>query len=87
MEEANKKKLSAQGTVPVSEIGIGIQVEIGSLELSVQDLIDLSSGQTFEYEFDPMRPVTLCVGEEKIAQARFVQEDDRLLLQIVDVQG
>jgi flagellar motor switch/type III secretory pathway protein FliN len=69
----------------LSQLCVEVGVEIGVLRLTISDLIDLLPDQTFEFEFDSERLVSLTAGEEVIAQGRFVTENERLLLQIESV--
>jgi len=68
-----------------TEIEVG--VEIGELQLTIDDLADLAPGTVFTYEFDPERPVSLLIGDERLAQARFVEQGGQLYLQIISVEG
>lgn len=68
-----------------SELPVEVRVEIGSLALCINDLVDLSEGQIFEYEFDPEQKAKLIVGGETIAETLFVYEGEQLYLQVVSV--
>ncbi len=66
-----------------SKIELGI--EIGSLEMSINDFIELAPGASFSYSFEAEKPLALMLGEEKLAEGRFVEHEGKLLLQIEKV--
>jgi len=85
-EEASRgRNLSSQQAKLLSELRVGVGVEVGTLEISAEELIDLYSGQSFEFEFDPDAPVKLRVGEELVAEAKFVLDGDKLALEVSSV--
>lgn len=69
----------------LSEIQVAIGVELSELTLSAEALLDMLPGQVFEFEFDPLRTVSLKVGGEEIGKARFVVKGEQLALQIVSM--
>lgn len=69
----------------LSEIQVAIGVELSELTLSAEALLDMLPGQAFEFEFDPLRVVSLKVGGEEIGKARFVVKGEQLALQIVSM--
>ncbi len=69
----------------LSEIQVAIGVELSELTLSAEALLDMLPGQAFEFEFDPLRVVSLKVGGEEIGKARFVVKGEQLALQIVSI--
>ncbi len=77
--------LTANQAKFLSEIEVNLGVEIGELELSAEDLIDLYSGQIFEFSFEPTNIVRLRVGEEQVATAKFVRQGENLALEIISV--
>jgi flagellar motor switch/type III secretory pathway protein FliN len=70
----------------LSDISVSINVDIGQMELSVRDLMDLYQGQVFEFRFNPEQEVVLKIGEEVIALARFIMKEEILGLSITEVK-
>lgn len=66
---------------------IDVSLELGAVEICMEDLLDLSPGQVFHYDFDPGRPITLFAGGEEIAQGFLVVDGERVLLEIASVKA
>jgi flagellar motor switch protein FliM len=71
----------------LSEVHVNVEVQLGEIELSVSQLIDLLPGQRFNFEFDSLRPLKLKISEEEIGEAVFVKHGDQLALEIVKTAG
>jgi len=82
-----KLSLSSVQAKLLSEIQVNVGVEVGTLCLNVEDLIDILPGKTFQFSFDEQKLLTLKLGEEEIAKARFVQEKGSLALEIISVMS
>ena len=67
----------------LSELQVEISVEIGTLELSLEEVIDITRGKIFAFRYDETRPLALKIGEECIAFAQFVKDGEQLALQII----
>lgn len=67
----------------LSDIQLEVALEVGQIILSAEQLLDLHQGQVFEVELDEKLPVTLRIGGEMIAEARFVLSDEQLALEIL----
>ena len=78
--------LSLQQAKFLSEVQVPLGVEIGKLSITADKLIDLLPGQVFEFEFDALQPVALFLSGEKIGEARFVLEGEKLALEITTAQ-
>ncbi len=78
--------LTLQQAKFLSEIQVGLDVEIGKLSIPADKLIDLLPGQTFEFEFDPLLEVSLSLGGEKIAKAKFMLDGETLYLEVSSVK-
>lgn len=79
------KSLSLPQAKRLAEITVPVEVEVGKLELSLEDLIDLFPGETFEFAFDPLAPLSLCMRGSEIAKAKFVLLEGKLALEIIAV--
>lgn len=66
-------------------IEVEVHVEVGSVLMSAEQLIDLLPGHLFEFRFEADTPVVLRVGEEIIGTARFVAIEGGLGLEILEV--
>lgn len=80
------KSLSFTQAKLLSQLTVPVEVEIGELELSVEDIIDLFPGEAFEFAFDPLSPLSLRIGGSEIAKAKFVLVESRLALEIISVK-
>ncbi len=69
------------------EMKLNVIVEMGTLQLSAEDLLDLVPGRVFEFEFDPARPVTLTVGTEAIGTAKLILHEGKLALEMLSVRS
>ena len=96
VKEISEQQTEAEGVHSVlskrqlrclSEIQVQLEVDIGRLQMSAEELIDLVPGKIFEFHFDPNEAVLLRVGEECIASAKFVVRDDVLALEILSTDG
>lgn len=67
----------------LSELQVEVSVEIGTLQLSLEEIIDIARGNVFAFAYDENRPVALKLGDECIALAQFVKKDEQLALQII----
>ena len=69
----------------LAELRVVMTVRIGVLEITGQELLDLIPGRSFSFEFSPEKTLELCVGDEVVAHARLVQEDDTVFLEVISV--
>ena len=69
----------------LSELQVSLSVEMGQLSLSVEDLLDLIPGNSFEFEFDPLQQFALRLGTEEVGRVIFVLEQGKISLQVVSV--
>ena len=86
MYEKHMNSLSIQQERFLSEVQVNLGVEVGKLCISAAQLIDLVPGQVFEFEFDPLAPVLLSLGEEEIGEARFVLQGEKLALEVMSLK-
>ena len=71
----------------LSDLKFSIGVQIGGLNVSVHQLLDLSPNQFFEFEINPYTKLSLFIEGEKIATAKFISVNDKLGLEIVEIKG
>lgn len=66
------------------ERSVSVSITVGACELSIQDLISLSTGQYLGFQFNPLKQLTLSIQDEPIATARLVSlADGALALEIL----
>lgn len=68
-----------------SSFSIPLSIELGVVELTFDQLLNLSSGQVFEYEFEQSRPLRLLSGEEEVGLVQLLVEDGKVAVQILEV--
>ncbi|HQH26980.1 MAG TPA: FliM/FliN family flagellar motor C-terminal domain-containing protein, partial [Oligoflexia bacterium] len=73
---------SAPGKSVLSQFRLQVGIEIGTVELSLDELIDLAAGQVFHLHYDPQRPLPMMVGEERIGECRLVEDGAALMVQV-----
>ena len=71
----------------LSDLKFSIGVQIGGLNVSAHQLLDLSPNQFFEFEINPYTKLSLFIEGEKIATAKFISVNDKLGLEIVETNG
>ena len=67
---------------PFLSTNISVQVRLGNLEISIGELLTLTPGQLFEYRHNPDQGLKLTIGEECVAEAIFVEENSKTMLEI-----
>jgi hypothetical protein len=77
--------LSRQQANVLADIPVTLGVKVGTLNITAGELIDLFPGQTFEFEFDPLATLKLCLGDEEVAEARFILQGTELALEITRI--
>ena len=71
----------------LSNLQIELAVEAGKLELSVEDLLDLSPGRVIEYVLAEQPEVKLRMGSSVIAKGKFVSQEGQLCVEITSLEG
>ena len=69
------------------KIRVNLKACLGELRMSAAQLFELQPGDTFEFEFDLSKRLSLCLEEEKVAEAVLVMYQKRLALQIVAIEN
>lgn len=77
------EKLSLRQVKFLSDVKLGVDVVVGTFSASVEELIDLAPGSTFDFSFDPRDSVAVTLHGEKICDARFIVEDGALRLEVI----
>ena len=71
----------------LSDLKFSIGVQIGGLNVSAHQLLDLSPNQFFEFEINPYTKLSLFIEGEKIATAKFISVNDKLGIEIMEVRN
>ena len=79
------KTLNHQQSKVLSDIQVPVHVDIGTITIQANELIDLIPGNSFEFNFDPKQEVDLRVGSESIGRARFVEKDGALGIEVTKI--
>ena len=69
----------------LSEVRVPISVEVGTLSLSAEEVVNLTPGQAFDLIPDARRRLKLRVGEEVFAEAVLIADGEEYLLEIVSL--
>ncbi len=79
------EQLKKQLESTFENLGVSLSVELGVVRLNVLELIDLSPGSAVEFSVPLNDTVCLKAGDEIVAEARLVERDQRLMLQVTKV--
>ncbi|MFN8389854.1 MAG: FliM/FliN family flagellar motor C-terminal domain-containing protein [Bdellovibrionota bacterium] len=82
---AEPRPLSTTQCALLGSIQLELRIDVGQLQLSIAELLDLAPGQIFRSPIDRSQPLVLRIGENEIARARLVKEGEALLLEIISV--
>ena len=82
-----KSSFSQEQVKLLRDLKFSIGVQIGGLNVSAHQLLDLSPNQFFEFEINPYTKLSLFIEGEKIATAKFISVNDKLGIEIVEVRN
>ncbi len=84
VEFANMRLVVSSAPAPavLAQLRLEVGIEIGTVELSLDELIDLAAGQVFHLHYDPQRPLPMMMGEERIGECRLVEDGTVLMVQV-----
>jgi len=68
-------------------LAFSLEVEVGVVELSVRDLLDLKPGMVLETKHPAGAPLTLLAGGAPVATAEVVLVEEALSVRIKDILG
>ena len=85
VENHEDQVIRYQGDARFGDLRIEVGIELGTFELALSELIQLTPGSVIEYEFDLGNKFALHVAGECVAYARLVQSDSRTFLHIDSV--
>ena len=78
----------SQGQVDfLKNLKLSVGIHVGGLNVSAQQLLDLSSGQIFEFEMNQYTKLSLFIDGERMATAKFTTVGDKLGIKIVEVKN
>lgn len=84
-DQRMQKPISSAQAQMLANLKVQISLEVGTLEMSVDELIDLLPGQIFQYALPSEQVVSLKLGGTKVAEAKLVCQDEKLGLKIINV--
>ena len=84
-EETDLVKLTQAQAKILSEATVDLIVEIGSIVMSIEDLIDLMPGELFEFQVERGKVISLKLGAKTIAEAKFIKKEGNYALEIISV--
>ncbi len=68
-------------------VRVSLNVSMGEVKMSIDQLLDLVPGHEIEFHFNPERPLTLSLEGEKVGEALLFTRDNQLGLKIISVSG
>ena len=77
--------LSLQQAQYLSDIDVALQIEVGAISITAEQLIDLAPGQSLPFECDMEQELVLRFAGEEVARGRFCSEDGKIFIEIVAV--
>ena len=83
-EESPAKITQAQSKI-LAETSVELSINLGNLMLTIEDLIDLTPGVIFQYEMEKEKFLSINLGDNKIAEGRFVKDKEDLAIEITKV--
>ncbi len=80
----NKATSAVERSKPdtIMNLELEISVRLSGLQLTIDEVLSLSEGQSLAYRFDPQAPVVLEVDSQAIAQASFEKKEGITALRI-----
>lgn len=70
----------------LNQLRVELRVEVGTVQLSAADLLDLTPGALVSVAYESDRSIRLLLGGEEIAKAQFVEnEQGGLALQVLSI--
>lgn len=79
------RTLSHRQTKLLSDLRVDLQIVLGTLELTAEQLVDLTPGAEINCGFEVGSSVFLCMGEEIIAKGELFLRDDQLGVEIKEI--
>lgn len=74
---------SIQQVKLLSELKISVEIRMGEVELSAEELIELCDGKLFRFPVLKGHLVTLCIGNEIIAEGKLVAKGADTFIEII----
>ncbi|GLR70022.1 FliM/FliN family flagellar motor switch protein [Agaribacter marinus] len=78
----NQRDFSLVKSVPVS-----VEVKLGKIEVSVEQLFSLKAGETLDMNKDVNQPIELVLNGDTIATGNLVAIDGNFGIEIIDVKN
>ncbi len=69
----------------IGHINVQVRVEVGHIEMNVEDFFAAKSGDVLKMEQGLDEPVTLWIDEKPVARGRLVAIDDNFGVQITEI--
>lgn len=80
-----KEELQLSEESVLAEIPVTLSVQLGELQLSAAELVELERGSVLAFDFDPLGPLSLSVGGVQVGTGRLAVEDEQFKLEITDL--
>ena len=79
------QQLKLQHQQMLKGLNVEIAIEIGTVQISLKELLDLEPGAHFQFPLDFKQTVSLRLGEEHIANGRFILQGDEILIEVTEI--
>ena len=80
-----QRLLSPEQVQLLNDLRLEATLEVGLVTMTAEELLDLTPGQLFEFQFDSEAPLFLTVAGERIASAKLVAEGEGLAIEITNI--
>lgn len=84
-EYEHAKVLSHRQVRFLSELQVEVRILLGSIQITGEQLLDLTSGSALECGFELGADVQLLVGDELLAEGKLVRDDGQLFVEIAQL--
>lgn len=71
----------------IGHVNVAVSVNVGNLDLSIEQLFSMKSGDVLSMNEGLNSPVTLFVNDKPVASGNLVAVDDNFGIQITEVMG
>lgn len=83
--DANGAPLISAGSSLLSDVAVTLQARLGSIDMSLAELLALHAGSVVELKTKLSEPIELYLNDALVARGEIVAVDDRFGIRIVEI--
>lgn len=83
--EIKENQLSQAQASLLSNLQVELEVELGKVKLTMEDLLDLSPGRLLDYVLEDAPTVSLRLAGTRLARGRLVKREDKVFVEISEL--